>query len=63
MKKISVVIPVYNEEQVISKCIERVKAVLDKLEDYNYEIILVNDGSRDKTSTIIEEMTKTDLRH
>lgn len=45
--KISVVIPVYNEENSIHELVYRLKEVLDK--KYDYEIIFVNDGSTDRT--------------
>jgi dolichol-phosphate mannosyltransferase len=45
---ISVVVPLYNEEEVIDESYKRLKAVLDNCQD-SYELILVNDGSRDAT--------------
>ncbi len=44
----SVVVPVYNEEEVIQETYKRLKHVMDGLQE-SYEIIFVNDGSRDKT--------------
>ena len=61
MKKISVVIPVYYEEEVVQKCYERLKENLDKVkENYSYEMIFVNDGSKDKTLEILEEIANLD---
>ena len=61
MKKISLVIPMYYEEEVANECYEKVSSVLKKLEDkYDYEIIFVNDGSQDKTLEILEEIAKKD---
>ncbi len=48
-KKISVVIPAYNEEDIISTTLDRVLSVLEKNNYTDYEIIVVNDGSSDKT--------------
>ena len=63
MKKISVVIPMYYEEEVAKQCYEKVSNVLKKLgEKYDYEIIFVNDGSKDKTLEILEEIAKDDKR-
>lgn len=63
MKKISVVIPMYYEEEVAKECYEKVSNVLKKLgEKYDYEIIFVNDGSKDKTLEILEEIAKDDKR-
>ncbi len=61
MKKISLVIPMYYEEEVAKTCYERVKKVLDNLKDkYESEIIFINDGSKDKTLPILEEIAKKD---
>lgn len=63
MKKISLVIPMYYEEKVANKCYEKVSNVLKSLEDkYDYEIIFVNDGSKDKTLEILEEIAKKDTK-
>ena len=61
MKKISLVIPMYYEEEVANECYEKVSKVLKGLEEkYDYEIIFVNDGSKDKTLEILEEIAKKD---
>ena len=61
MKKISVVIPMYYEEQVADECTKRVTTVLKSLKDqYDYEIIYVNDGSKDKTLEILEKQANKD---
>ena len=60
MKKVSLVIPMYYEEEVANECYNRVKNVLTKLEDYEYEIIFVNDGSKDRTLEILEDIAKND---
>ena len=52
--KISVIIPVYNSEQYIKKCIESIL----KQTYTNYEIIIINDGSKDKSKEVIEELKK-----
>lgn len=59
-KKISVVIPMYYEEEVANECYERMKKVLIGIENYNYEIVFVNDGSKDKTLQILEEIALKD---
>ncbi|MFX6702150.1 glycosyltransferase, partial [Acinetobacter baumannii] len=46
--ELSVVIPVYNEESGLSKLFERLYPALDAL-GYSYEVIFVNDGSRDRS--------------
>ncbi len=60
MKKISVVVPMYYEEEVANECYNRLKTVLEKIENYMYEIIFINDGSKDKTLEILEEIAKED---
>lgn len=57
MKKISVVIPVYNEEGTISELYRRLKSALDKdLSFLEYEVIFVDDGSTDGTFSLLEEL-------
>lgn len=55
----SVIVPLYNEEQVISETYARLKAVMDATEE-SYEIILVNDGSRDGTVDIARDICRRD---
>ena len=54
MKKISIIIPVYNVEKYIKKCLDSL--VEQTLEDI--EIIVVNDGSSDNSQKIIDEYRK-----
>ncbi len=56
--KLSVVVPVYNEEQTIGAVIERIRAV--DLGDVEKEIIVANDGSSDGTRRAIDEGPWTD---
>ena len=60
MKKISLVIPMYYEEQVAEECYRRTRNVLKSIEEYDYEIIFINDGSKDKTLEILETIAKED---
>ena len=55
---ISLVIPIYNEQDVIELTLNRIINVLE-LSDYPYEIVLVNDGSSDKTERIVCEIAKS----
>ncbi len=61
MKKVSVVIPMYYEEEVAKECYQRMKTVLTSIPNYAYEIVFVNDGSKDKTLEILEEIAKEDM--
>ena len=58
MKKISIVIPMYYEEQVAEECYKRVTGVLKNIKEYDYEILFVNDGSKDRTLEILEKIAK-----
>ena len=58
MKKISIIIPIYNAERHLEKCL---KSVIEQTYK-NLEIILVNDGSTDMSKKICEEYQKKDLR-
>ena len=62
MKKISVVIPMYYEEEVVYECYERTKKILQRLKKYDYEMIFVNDGSKDKTLEILEKIANNDIK-
>lgn len=54
---VSVVIPLYNEDESVEKLVDNLLEILEKIE-YTYEIILVDDGSEDKTWEIIEGLKK-----
>ena len=56
-KLVSIIIPVYNEEAVITDMLQEVKQSLNNIEE-NIEIICVNDGSNDRTLEIIRELAK-----
>lgn len=54
MKKLSIIIPVYNEEKFIIQLLDKVISV-ELLNDIEKEIIIIDDGSTDKTQEIIKE--------
>ena len=58
MKKISVVIPMYNEEEVVKTSYLRIQKVLEELKQYDYEMLFVDDGSKDKTLNLLQEIAK-----
>ena len=51
---LSVIIPAYNEEKRLSKTLEEIDKYLSK-QNYDYEILVVNDGSKDKTAQVIRD--------
>ena len=55
----SVVVPLYNEEEVLPETYRRLKAVMDTL-DGSYEVIMINDGSRDRTASMAKEICSAD---
>ena len=61
MKKISIIIPCYNEEQSIPFFYKEITKITQKLK-YNFEFIFVNDGSKDNTIGIIKKYSKKDKR-
>ena len=48
---LSIVVPAYNSQKTITECI---KSVIEQETKYNYELIIVNDGSKDNTKKIVE---------
>lgn len=62
MKKISIIVPCYNEEEVLKLFYDEMKKeVLIKIQDkYDYELLFVDDGSKDKTLSILKQMKKVD---
>ena len=62
MKKISIIVPCYNEEQAIPFFYEEITKIAKELDKYDFEFIFVNDGSKDKTITIVKDYAKKDNR-
>jgi len=58
---LSVIVPLYNEELVIDEMYKRLTEVLEG-NNLNYEILLVNDGSKDRTLSLAKEITERDKR-
>ncbi len=59
IEELSVIIPIFNEEANILNLYDRLKKVLDSITS-NYELIFVNDGSKDKSITLIKELAQKD---
>lgn len=62
MKKISIIIPAYNEEESLPMLYERLDTLMKSMNNYEFEILFVNDGSKDKTIEIIKELRQKDNR-
>jgi glycosyltransferase involved in cell wall biosynthesis len=60
--EIGIVIPAYNESKGIKPVIERLRKSLEKA-DFTWEIVVVDDGSTDKTSEILDELGIRVIRH
>ena len=63
MKKISIIVPAYNEEESLPMLFERVTALIDSIPNYEFEVLFVDDGSKDKTLELIKEQRKIDNRY
>lgn len=61
MKKLSVVIPAYNEEKRITDTLQNIDKYLEK-QSYDYEIVVVVNNSKDKTYEIVQELEKTTVQ-
>lgn len=62
MKKISIIIPAYNEEESLPFLYERLTKLVDSIKNYEFEMLFVDDGSKDKTLELIQEYRKKDKR-
>ena len=61
-KMITILVPAYNEEEVLDMLYERLKTIMNQNTKYDFEILLVNDGSKDSTFEIMQELRKKDKR-
>ena len=62
MKKITIIIPAYNEEESLPFLYERLEKLINSIENYEFEILFVNDGSKDNTLNLIKEYREKDSR-
>ena len=62
MKKISLLIPAYNEQEVLEHLYQRIGKLANDNKSYDFEFMFVNDGSRDRTLEIIKSYAKSDGR-
>ena len=61
-KLISIVVPCYNEEQTLPIIYPELNKVAEQMEEYAFEYVFVNDGSKDNTLNILKEMASKDER-
>ena len=62
MKKITIIIPAYNEEESLPFLYERLEKLINSIDNYEFEILFVNDGSKDNTINLIKEYREKDPR-
>ena len=62
MSKISIVVPCYNEEEALPFFYEEINKVAKEFKGVTFELLFVNDGSKDKTLEILRELSKQDKR-
>ena len=62
MKKVSILVPCYNEEQSLPLLYEELTKVIDGLPQYEWEMLFVNDGSKDDTMKVLASMREKDKR-
>ena len=60
MKKISVIVPCYNEEETVNLFYQEINKTINSLNNYKFELIFVNDGSSDNTYNIIKSLANED---
>lgn len=62
MKKITLIIPCYNEQEVIEKFHEEVSCVLQTIDDHEFHYLFINDGSTDDTLCLLKKLAQMDRR-
>jgi glycosyltransferase involved in cell wall biosynthesis len=62
MKRVSVLVPCFNEEKTLPLFFEALKGVMDGEMEYEWEVLFVNDGSRDDTMGVIRRLYQQDGR-
>lgn len=61
-KSISIVIPAYNEEECVEELARRLKLIFEKEKDYNFEVYIIENGSRDSTWEKLKNISELDHR-
>jgi len=61
-KLITILVPAYNEQEVLHLLYDRLVKLMNENTGYDFEILLINDGSKDKTFEIMQELREKDKR-
>ena len=62
MKKVTIIIPTYNEQDSLPFLYERIEKLINSINNYEFEILFINDGSKDKTLELIKGYREKDNR-
>ena len=60
MDKISIIVPCFNEEDVVSMFYQETTKQLHRIPDIDYELLFINDGSKDHTALVLKELAEKD---
>ena len=60
MDKISIIVPCFNEEDVVSMFHQETTKQLHRISDIDYELLFINDGSKDHTASVLKELAEKD---
>ena len=62
MKKITTIVPCFNEQEALPHFYKEITKVAKQMKNIDFEFLFVNDGSRDETLTVLQELAKKDKR-
>ena len=62
MEKITVIVPCYNEQEALHYYYEEMSRVMNEMKEVDFELLFINDGSKDKTLEVIRELASKDER-
>lgn len=61
-RKVSILVPFYNEAQVLTALFRKLEALMGRCPDYEWEVMLVNDGSKDESLSLVKRQHRKDSR-
>ena len=61
-KLVTILVPAYNEEDVLNMLYDRISQLMNSTTNYDFEILFINDGSKDNTLNIMKELREHDKR-